>query len=60
MIEYGFLSGSGSSLTNGLAGWFDSLSRLGGDIWQLALDNPAQSAALVALIGGVGWFLQRR
>jgi len=60
MIEYGLLSGSGSSLTNGLSSWFDSLSRLGGDIWQLALDNPAQAAALVLLIGGVGWFLQRR
>ncbi len=60
MIEYGFLSGSGSSLTHSLAGWFDSFTRLGGDVWQLALDNPAQTAALVLLIGGVGWFLQRR
>lgn len=59
-MEYALLSGSGSSLTNGIAGWFDSLTSLGDHILQLALDNPAQSAALILLIGGVGWFLQRR
>ncbi|MBW6494835.1 MAG: hypothetical protein K0B16_09830 [Burkholderiaceae bacterium] len=59
-MEYALLSGSGSSLTNGIAGWFDSLAGLGDHILQLALDNPAQSAALVLLIAGVGWFLQRR
>ena len=60
MIEYGLLAGSGSSMANGIGNWFDSLAGLGDHILQLALDNPAQSAALVLLIAGVGWFLQRR
>ncbi len=60
MIEYGLLSGSGSSVANALSGWFHSLGRLGGDVWRLALDNPVQAGALLLLILGVGWFLQRR
>lgn len=60
MIEYGLLSGSGSSVAGALSGWFQSVTRLGGDLWRLALDNPVQSAAFILLILGVGWFLQRR
>ena len=60
MLEYGFLAGSGSSLGNALRGWYDGLKGVGGQILQLALDNPAQTGALLLLIVGLGWFLQRR
>ncbi len=60
MIEYGFLSGSGSAVTNGLSDWFASLTRVGGELLGMALDNPAQAGALILLLVGIGWFLQRR